>query len=516
MKLLNEFKEFAVKGNVVDLAVGVIIGAAFNKIVESLVGDVVMPILGRIVGKLDFSNLFIVLGDIPPGTATTLDALKKAGVPVLAWGNFLTVALNFVILAFVIFLMIKQVNRMRRSQADTPAAAAEPPPEDVMLLREIRDSLRRPPAASRDDRSAVFSGEPPASRAIARLQQAGGVGAAGAGDVEGRAVVGAGAHQRQPQRDVHALVHAQILDGDQSLVVVHRHDHVELAAARAHEDRVGSEGAVQVQPRPPPAWQARSRRVPRARTVRPRPRAGWAGHRDPGGGERARGVLSVMRRSPARSWVTASSASRSETWMLTSTVRNSSLASIMRTGICCAATPACIAASACSSSVWPGKGTPAAASASLCSGAVTRAAISPRSAACAAQTTASAAMRPAAALTCPRGGLRSPPDRLQHRDAARRHLGRFGGGRDAGERQRRPPAGRDARAAPHAGDVADHEGAARQFRLRGIGLGDDLRADAGRVAHGDGDGLHAGLSTSTNACASPSCCATWAATAGAP
>jgi large conductance mechanosensitive channel len=144
MKLLNEFKEFAVKGNVVDLAVGVIIGAAFNKIVESLVGDVVMPILGRIVGKLDFSNLFIVLGDVPPGTAATLDALKKAGVPVLAWGNFLTVALNFVILAFVIFLMIKQVNRMRRSQADTPAAAVEPapPPEDVMLLREIRDSLR--------------------------------------------------------------------------------------------------------------------------------------------------------------------------------------------------------------------------------------------------------------------------------------------------------------------------------------------------------------------------------------
>jgi large conductance mechanosensitive channel len=144
MKLLNEFKEFAVKGNVVDLAVGVIIGAAFNKIVESLVGDVVMPILGRIVGKLDFSNLFIVLGDIPAGTATTLDSLKKAGVPVLAYGNFLTVALNFVILAFVIFLMIKQVNRMRRSQAETPAAAAEPapPPEDVMLLREIRDSLR--------------------------------------------------------------------------------------------------------------------------------------------------------------------------------------------------------------------------------------------------------------------------------------------------------------------------------------------------------------------------------------
>jgi large conductance mechanosensitive channel len=144
MKLLNEFKEFAIKGNVVDLAVGVIIGAAFNKIVESLVGDIVMPIIGRIVGKLDFSNLFIVLGDVPAGTAMTLDALKKAGVPVLAWGNFVTVAVNFVMLAFIIFLMVRQINRMRRDVAGTPARAAEPapPPEDVMLLREIRDSLR--------------------------------------------------------------------------------------------------------------------------------------------------------------------------------------------------------------------------------------------------------------------------------------------------------------------------------------------------------------------------------------
>ena len=144
MKLLNEFREFAIKGNVVDLAVGVIIGAAFNKIVESLVGDVVMPVIGRIVGKMDFSNLFIVLGDVPPGTAVTLDALKKAGVPVLAWGNFVTVAVNFVILAFIIFLMVRQINRMRRANAPTAAQAAEPapPPEDVMLLREIRDSLR--------------------------------------------------------------------------------------------------------------------------------------------------------------------------------------------------------------------------------------------------------------------------------------------------------------------------------------------------------------------------------------
>ena len=143
MKLLQEFREFAIKGNVVDLAVGVIIGAAFSKIVDSLVGDVVMPIISRIVGKLDFSSLFVVLAQPPAGTPMTLDALKKAGVPVLAWGNFVTVALNFVILAFIIFLMVRAINRLRRQSAP-PAAADEPapPPEDVLLLREIRDSLR--------------------------------------------------------------------------------------------------------------------------------------------------------------------------------------------------------------------------------------------------------------------------------------------------------------------------------------------------------------------------------------
>lgn len=144
-KLLNEFREFAIKGNVVDLAVGVIIGAAFSKIVDSLVGDVVMPLVGRIVGRLDFSQNFWVLGEVPAGTAMTLDALKAAGVPVVAWGNFITVAVNFLILAFVIFLMVKQINRLRRMSAP-PQAAAEPapPPEDVLLLREIRDSLKRP------------------------------------------------------------------------------------------------------------------------------------------------------------------------------------------------------------------------------------------------------------------------------------------------------------------------------------------------------------------------------------
>ena len=142
-KLLHEFREFAVKGNVVDLAVGVIIGAAFGKIVDSLVNDIVMPLISRIVGRLDFGNLFIVLAQPPAGTPMTLDALKKAGVPVLAWGNFVTVAVNFLILAFVIFLMIKQINHLRRLHAH-PAAAAEPapPPEDVQLLREIRDSLK--------------------------------------------------------------------------------------------------------------------------------------------------------------------------------------------------------------------------------------------------------------------------------------------------------------------------------------------------------------------------------------
>jgi large conductance mechanosensitive channel len=141
--MLQEFKAFAVKGNVVDLAVGVIIGAAFGKIVDSLVGDVVMPVVGRIVGKLDFSSMFIVLGDVPAGTAMTLDALKKAGVPVLAWGNFVTIAVNFIILAFVIFLMVKQVNRLRRAEEAAPPPAEPPPePEDVKLLREIRDSLK--------------------------------------------------------------------------------------------------------------------------------------------------------------------------------------------------------------------------------------------------------------------------------------------------------------------------------------------------------------------------------------
>ena len=140
MGMMQEFKSFAIKGNVVDLAVGVIIGAAFGKIVDSVVSDLIMPVVGAIFGKLDFSSLFIVLGNVPAGTATTLDALKKAGVPVLAYGNFITVAVNFAILAFIIFLMVKQINRLK---SEAPPTAPAAPPEDVMLLREIRDSLKK-------------------------------------------------------------------------------------------------------------------------------------------------------------------------------------------------------------------------------------------------------------------------------------------------------------------------------------------------------------------------------------
>lgn len=138
--MMQEFKEFAVKGNVIDLAVGVIIGAAFGKIVDSMVADLIMPVVGAIFGTLDFSSKFIVLGNIPAGTLKNLDALKKAGVPVLAYGNFITIAVNFIILAFIIFVMVKQVNRLKR---ETPAAAPAPPPEDVLLLREIRDNLKK-------------------------------------------------------------------------------------------------------------------------------------------------------------------------------------------------------------------------------------------------------------------------------------------------------------------------------------------------------------------------------------
>ena len=140
MSMMQEFREFAIKGNVIDLAVGVIIGGAFGKIVDSVVSDLILPVVGLVFGKLDFSNMFVALGEVPAGTALTLDALKKAGVPVFAYGNFITVAVNFLILAFIIFMMVKQINRLKREE---PAAAPEAPPEEVTLLREIRDSLKR-------------------------------------------------------------------------------------------------------------------------------------------------------------------------------------------------------------------------------------------------------------------------------------------------------------------------------------------------------------------------------------
>ena len=142
MGFVTEFKEFAVKGNAMDLAVGVIIGAAFGKIVDSIVKDLIMPLAGALFGGFDFSNLFIPLHPVPAGVAMTLDAVRKAGVPVFAYGSFLTVLLNFIILALIVFMLVKQLNRFKK---EAPAAPAAPPPtpEDIVLLREIRDSLKK-------------------------------------------------------------------------------------------------------------------------------------------------------------------------------------------------------------------------------------------------------------------------------------------------------------------------------------------------------------------------------------
>jgi large conductance mechanosensitive channel len=142
MTIASDFKEFAMKGNVVDLAVGVIIGAAFGKIVDSIVKDLIMPIVGKIFGGLDFSSYFVLLSNPPAdykGAMTYAD-LTKAGVPLFAYGNFITVAVNFVILAFIIFMMVRQVNRMKKEAPPAPAPAT---PEDVLLLRQIRDALAK-------------------------------------------------------------------------------------------------------------------------------------------------------------------------------------------------------------------------------------------------------------------------------------------------------------------------------------------------------------------------------------
>ena len=138
MSFGTEFKEFAVKGNVMDLAVGVIIGGAFGKIVDSVVGDLIMPLVSKVTGGLDFSNYFIPLAG---QTSSVLADAKKAGA-VFAYGNFITVAINFIILAFIIFIMVKQINKLKKNNPP-PVAPPAPTPEDVMLLREIRDSLKK-------------------------------------------------------------------------------------------------------------------------------------------------------------------------------------------------------------------------------------------------------------------------------------------------------------------------------------------------------------------------------------
>lgn len=139
MSMMQEFRLFAMKGNVMDLAVGVIIGAAFSKIVDSLVQDIIMPPIGKLFGGLDFANYYLPLNG--QSATLALAEAKKAGA-VIAYGNFLTVLLNFVILAFVIFQMVRMMNRLRRPIEVTEVAVAVTP-EDVMLLREIRDSLKR-------------------------------------------------------------------------------------------------------------------------------------------------------------------------------------------------------------------------------------------------------------------------------------------------------------------------------------------------------------------------------------
>jgi large conductance mechanosensitive channel len=147
MSMIQEFKSFALKGNVMDLAVGVIIGGAFSTIVNSIVKDLIMPVVGLATGGLDFSNMFIKLGAIPPtfkGNPGSYKDLQTAGVAVIGYGSFITVLINFVILAFIIFLMVKFINRLRITHDEAPAAPP-PTPEDVLLLREIRDSLKGTP-----------------------------------------------------------------------------------------------------------------------------------------------------------------------------------------------------------------------------------------------------------------------------------------------------------------------------------------------------------------------------------
>ncbi|MFS1554379.1 large conductance mechanosensitive channel protein MscL [Acinetobacter radioresistens] len=147
MSIIQEFKEFAIKGNMIDLAIGVIIGGAFNKIIDSLVKDIFMPLISFILGgEVDYSNWFLVLGD-NPNNISNLAAAKEAGLNVFAYGNFLTILINFLLLAWVVFLMVKMINRLRRKHEEAPSKEeAAPTPEDIQLLREIRDVLKNRPA----------------------------------------------------------------------------------------------------------------------------------------------------------------------------------------------------------------------------------------------------------------------------------------------------------------------------------------------------------------------------------
>lgn len=150
MSIVKEFKEFALKGNVMDLAVGVIIGGAFSTIVNSVVKDLIMPVVGVATGGLDFSNKFVLLGHIPDnfkGNPESYKDLQTAGVAAFGYGSFITVAINFVILALIIFMMVKFINKLRSLEPEAPPAPPPAPPEDVLLLREIRDSLKQSPRA---------------------------------------------------------------------------------------------------------------------------------------------------------------------------------------------------------------------------------------------------------------------------------------------------------------------------------------------------------------------------------
>ncbi len=142
MGMLKEFRDFAVKGNVMDLAVGVIIGGAFGKIVDSLVKDIIMPIVGKIFGNLNFSEMYVILSAPVKAVegAQTYESLTKAGANLFAYGNFITILINFIILAFIIFQMVKMINKAKAAE---PAPAPAAPAEDVVLLREIRDSLKK-------------------------------------------------------------------------------------------------------------------------------------------------------------------------------------------------------------------------------------------------------------------------------------------------------------------------------------------------------------------------------------